>query len=173
MDRKTIYKGRKFDVVIDTLPTGNEKETVVHPGSVAILPMVEDGRICLIRNVRHGIGEELLEIVAGTLEPPEAPESCAARELKEETGYRAARWTKLAEFYVSPGVTTEKMHLFLAEGLTAGAQELVEGEEIQNEVVAWDDALAWATNGTIRDAKTIAGILLYEMRRSNAASRRS
>jgi ADP-ribose pyrophosphatase len=169
MARTIVYEGKRIRVAVDRFaaPSGevHEKEVVLHPGSVAIVPMVDDGHVCLIRNHRRGIGEELLEIVAGTLEPPESPEACAARELAEETGYRAARLTKLTEFYVSPGVLSEKMHLFLAEGLTAGPPELAPGEEIKNEIVAWDLAVKWAAEGTLRDAKTIAGLLLCDRRR--------
>ena len=135
MERKIVYEGRRIKVGTISVPQRNgqpvQKDLVVHPGAAVVLPMLDGDRICLIRNMRHTLGEELIEVVAGTLEPPEPPEACAIREVAEETGYRAARVTKLAEFYSSPGVLSEKMYLFVAEGLVEGEQHLDAGEEIQ------------------------------------------
>src|SRR5262249_12894689 len=131
-------------------------------GSVAIVPLVDAEHVCLLRNVRPIVGQTLLEVPAGTLEPGEAPEAAAPRELAEETGYRAARWRKLAAFYPSPGVLSERTHLFVAEGLTPGPMQLEKGESLTQEVVAWRDAVSWCLDGTIRDAKTLVGILLWD-----------
>src|SRR5262249_17349807 len=92
------------------------------------------------------------------------------RELAEETGYTAARWRKLAAFFPSPGVISERTHLFVAEGLTPGPMSLEVGEELKPEVVAWRDAVAWALDGTIRDAKTLVRILLWDRLRAQASS---
>src|SRR5262249_33513202 len=102
----------------------------------------------------------LWEVPAGTLEPGEAPEVCAPRELAEETGYQAGRWRKLAEFYTSPGILTERMVLFQAEELTAGAMHPEADEELEPKVISWKDALTWALDGTIRDGKTLVALLL-------------
>lgn len=146
-----------------TAPDGTpiQRDVVLHPGAVAILPLLDDDHVCLIRNQRPITGETLLEIPAGTLEPPEPPDQAAVRELAEETGYQAARWRKLTEFFPSPGVLSEKTHLYLAEGLTPGAMNLEKDEQLEPCIIAWADALRWATDGTIRDAKTLVAILLW------------
>lgn len=166
MARQIIHRGRKIQVALDTqtLPDGTtvQRDVVLHPGAVAILALVDAEHVCLLRNERVIVGETLLEIPAGTLEPGEAPEVAAPRELAEETGYRADRWRKLAAFYPSPGVLSERTHLFVAEGLTPGKMQLEKDEQLTPEVVAWRDAVAWCLDGTIRDAKTLAGILLWD-----------
>jgi ADP-ribose pyrophosphatase len=165
MTRNVVYRGRKIEVVQDVtvLPDGHpvQYDVVLHPGAVVILPLIDAGHVCLLRNRRWAVGEELWEVPAGTLEPPEPPEEAAVRELAEETGYRAGRWRKLLEFYSSPGVLSERMHLFLAEDLTPGPQALEAGEQIRVEVVPWEQALAWARDGTIRDAKTLVALLYW------------
>ncbi|HZT78858.1 MAG TPA: NUDIX hydrolase, partial [Gemmataceae bacterium] len=161
-----VYRGRKIQVAVETeaLPDGRtaRRDVVIHPGAVAIIPMVDADHVCLLQNRRPVVGETLWEIPAGTLEPNEPPEQAAVRELAEETGYRAARWRKLAAFYPSPGVLSERTHLFVAEGLTPGPAHPEAGEDLHPHVVAWQDALAWALDGTIRDAKTLAGLLLWD-----------
>jgi ADP-ribose pyrophosphatase len=165
MQRDIIYVGRKIQVVVDT-EAGRDgltvcRDIVLHPGAVAILPIIDPEHICLVRNVRPTVGETLLEIPAGTLEPGESPEAAAVRELAEETGYRAGRWTKLAEVIPSPGVLSEKIHLFVAEDLTPGEMNLEDDEELQPERVALRQAMEWVLDGTIRDAKTLVALLLW------------
>lgn len=138
------------------------KDVVRHPGSVAVLPVLDDGRICLIRNHRVSVREILLEIPAGTMEPPEPPHECAHRELIEETGYRAAKIEKLAEFYPAPGILDEKMHAFIATGLQPGAHAREVGEEIENQIVSLDQAMSMIESGDIHDAKTMLALLLFE-----------
>ena len=169
MPRDVIYVGRKIQVVVDT-STGRDgltvcRDIVLHPGAVAILPIVDDEHICLVRNVRRTVGETLLEIPAGTLEPGEAPAYAAARELAEETGYRAGRWSKLAEFIPSPGILTEKIHLFVAQDLTPGAMNLENDEDLKPECVTLHEAMEWVLNGTIRDGKTLVALLLWVQRK--------
>jgi ADP-ribose pyrophosphatase len=172
MPRHIVFTGRKIQAGLDTItgPDGRPvaRDIVLHPGAVAILPLVDAEHVCLVRNHRFIPGEVLLEIPAGTLEPPESPEAAAPRELAEETGYRAGRWRKLVEFYPSPGVLSERTHLFVAQDLTAGPMDLDEGEQLQPEVVLWDDALRWALDGTIRDAKTLVAILLWDRLRTRS-----
>src|SRR5437762_3538121 len=124
MSRQIIYRGRKIQVAVETSVSANgqsiQRDVVIHPGAVAILPLVDEGYVCLLRNQRPIVGETLWEIPAGTLEPGEAPEHAAERELAEETGYTARTWRKLAEFYPSPGVLSERTHLYVATGLTPG-----------------------------------------------------
>jgi ADP-ribose pyrophosphatase len=168
MARTVIYQGRKIQVAIDEEPGAGGKpvrrDVVVHPGAVAILPLVDEHHVCLLRNHRPAVGETLWEIPAGTLEPNEAVERAAQRELAEETGYRAGRWRKLLEFYPSPGVLSERTHLFVAEELTAGQSRPEADEKLEPHVVAWEQALAWALDGTIRDAKTLIALLYWQQR---------
>jgi ADP-ribose pyrophosphatase len=164
MPVQVLYSSKKFQVVRDS--SGRVvREFVQHPGAVAILPLVDDDHLVLLRNQRVTVGETLLEIPAGTLEPPEEPEQAARRELAEETGFHAASWRKLTEFFPSPGVLSERMHLYLARDLTPGRLNLQEDEALQPIIVPWQDALAWATDGTIRDAKTLVAILLWSRQR--------
>jgi ADP-ribose pyrophosphatase len=171
--RQIVHRGRKIQVAVDTEqhPSGAtfSRDVVLHPGAVAILPLIDREHVCLLRNQRPVVGEVLWEIPAGTLEPPEPIEMAAIRELQEETGYQARRWRKLTEFYPSPGVLSERTHLFLAEDLTAGAQRLELDERIEPHVIDWQQALAWALDGTIRDAKTLAAVLLWDRLRDRAS----
>src|SRR5262249_37496091 len=126
---------------------------------VAIVPLLDGDRVCLLRNQRPIVGETLWEIPAGTLEPGEVPDHAAVRELEEETGYRAAHWHKLGAFYPSPGVLSERTHLFVATELTPGAMRLEADENLEPQPVAWRDAMTWVLDGTIRDAKTLVALL--------------
>jgi ADP-ribose pyrophosphatase len=106
--------------------------------------------------------EVLWEIPAGTLEPGEPVERAAVRELAEETGYTAVTWRKLSEFYPSPGVLSEKTHLFVARGLTPGPMKPEDDEQLEPVLVPWQEAQAKVLDGTIRDAKTLVALLLWE-----------
>ncbi len=141
------------------------KETVQHPGAVAIVPMVDAEHVCLIHNYRVAVGKTLVELPAGTLEPGEDPRVTAGRELIEETGYRAGNIEKLCEFTMSPGILNERMHLFRATGLTPGEMALEAGEQIETFVVSWSDAMRMIFDGTIEDAKTLVGLLYCEQLR--------
>ena len=138
------------------------KDTVEHPGAVAVLPIFDDRRVCLIRNYRVAVGKTLIELPAGTLEPGEDPAKTARRELTEETGYTAAVVEKLREFTMSPGILNERMHLYLARGLSPGKASLEPGEQIEPLEVAWGDAMRMALDGSIEDAKTLVGLLHYD-----------
>ncbi len=137
------------------------REVVRHPGAVLVLPVLEDGKIVMIRNFRVAVDERLWELPAGKLEPDEAPQRAAERELQEETGYCAAAVRKLGEFYTSPGFSDELMHVYLAEQLTPVQRALEPGEDIQVQCVDSDEAVAMALDGRIRDGKTIAGLLMW------------
>ncbi len=139
------------------------RHSVQHPGAVAILPLVDKDHVCLIRNYRIAVDRTLIELPAGTLEPGEDPAHTAARELIEETGYRAARIEKMREFTMSPGILNERMHLYLAQDLTPGQAALEVGEQIETFVVHWDEAMQMVRDGQIEDAKTLVGLLHYEL----------
>lgn len=163
MNETTLLSTDRFDVqrVSRTRPDGSvkQREVIRHPGSVVLVPCVDRDHVCLIRNYRMAVSQTLIELPAGTLEANEPPDVCAARELKEETGYVAGRLTELTSFFAAPGILDEQMHLFLAEDLTAGDACREADEEIENLVVRWADAIEMIQRGEIRDAKTIVGLL--------------
>jgi ADP-ribose pyrophosphatase len=164
-EKQIVYAGKKVRLErhrLDTPGGVTFREIVVHPGAVVILPLLDDGRVILIRNYRYAIGQQLLELPAGTLEPGELPMNSAGRELLEETGYLADKLTPLGSFYSSPGVMTEKMICFVATGLTHQGQQLEEGEDIELAPMKFDDALAQIASGDLIDGKTIAALLLYD-----------
>jgi ADP-ribose pyrophosphatase len=166
MPRQVFYQGRKIQVALETSVNVQgqtvQRDVVIHPGAVAILPMVDDDHVCLLRNHRPCVGTTLWEIPAGTLEPQESPEHAAPRELAEETGYQAGAWRKLGAFYPSPGILSECTHLYLATNLTPGTMRPEADEQLEPHIVAWHDALAWVLDGTIQDAKTMVAVLLWE-----------
>src|SRR5678815_1277671 len=160
---EAIYKGKIFDVNIDSIGEGDveyKREIVVHKGSAVIIPVFEDGTVALVRQYRHAAGKYLLEICAGTLNSGEDPEEGAVRELEEEIGVRSAKIEKIAEFYVSPGFLTEKMFVFLATELTETQQNLEEDELLTIERHSFPALFEMICDGGVEDAKSIAGIFL-------------
>ncbi|MCS3918229.1 NUDIX hydrolase [Fervidibacter sacchari] len=159
-----VFEGRLISVRKDTvrLPNGrtSTREVVVHPGAVAVVPMLEDGRVILVKQYRHAVGKILMEIPAGTLYPDETPEECALRELREEVGYAAGRLEKLTSVYLAPGYSTELIHLFLATDLQPAEGETDEDEFLKPVTLTLDEAVAQIANGEIQDAKTVAALLL-------------
>ena len=138
------------------------RQVILHPGAVLIIPLLEGHRVCLIRNERIAVGKTLIELPAGTIDPPDEPADTAIRELKEETGFTATNWRELPGFFMSPGILCERMHVFVAEGLSAGDPAREAGENIDNLIVPWDEAIAMAERGEIEDAKTICGLLMWD-----------
>ena len=165
LSSETVYKGKVFDlrrdVVIEPGGVQVERDVVVHPGSVVVLPVFPDGRMLLIRQYRHSVGEFLWELVAGRKEPGETPVAAARRELMEETGYTAKRFRKLMRVVPAPGFVTEWMWIFAAEGLTQGAAHTEEDEKITPRIFTVKQAEKMIQRGTLRDAKSICGILYY------------
>ncbi len=146
-----------------------EKTVVVHPGAVVILPLLDPDTVVMIRNYRATVGQTLLELPAGTLEADEPPEACAARELEEETGYRADRLAPLASFYPSPGVLSEKMFAYVAHGLTKVGQRLEPTEEIEVAVTPLNKIRQLLTAGELVDGKTIAVLGTYLLQQDQRA----
>jgi ADP-ribose pyrophosphatase len=161
-----LYEGKIFDVsrVTVRLPDGRaaDRDLVIHSGASAVIPVLDDGRILFVRQYRESVGAEILEIPAGRLDQGEDPVECARRELEEETGCRAAGIRKLTQFFPVVGYSTEVIHLFVAEGLSAGAAQTDEDEFVTAEAVSLGDALRMVDEGKIADGKTILAILLYE-----------
>jgi ADP-ribose pyrophosphatase len=160
-----LFQGRRFRVerAVQTMADGSRhvREVVRHPGAVVILPLLDDGRVCFVRNYRVAVGQSLIELPAGTLEPEEDPARAALRELAEETGYRAGRLEHLITFCMSPGILDERMHLYLADGLEPGPMALEAGEDIEPLLCTWEETLNMTRRGDIRDAKPLAGLLYY------------
>jgi ADP-ribose pyrophosphatase len=165
LSKATVYDGKLFKVVREKvrLANGNERprEIVVHPGAVALVPVDGDGRILMVRQYRRAAGRVLLEIPAGTREPDEDAETCARRELSEETGYKAATVERLAGFYSAPGFCTEWLECYLLTGLSESPGQADDDENIELERLTADEAIAAITRGEICDAKSICGILLW------------
>ena len=145
-------------------PDGGEivRDVIEHRGAAVILPLLDDGRVVLIRNLRRTVGKVLWELPAGTLEPGEAPDACAMREVEEETGYRAGTIVPLTAFYASPGILDERMYGFLATDLEPSQQALDADEEIEVFPIPQWQVRDMLKDGHIEDGKTIA-LLLYWM----------
>ena len=162
---ETLFKGRVFSLNRDHIfePGGIEavREVIVHPGSVVVLPVFPDGRILLIRQYRYAAKQYMWELVAGHREEHETFLEAAARELQEETGYTACRFTKLLDIYPSPGLLSEKMEIYLAEDLTKGNAKPEEDEKITTRILTLAEAENWISSGKIVDSKTVSGVLYY------------
>ena len=148
------------------LPNGHtvSLHTLHHPGAAAVVAFLDRERILLLRQYRHATGGTLWEVPAGKLEPGEAPERCALRELEEETGYRAGRIERCGEIVTSPGFTDERIHLFCAYDLEPGRSGHEAGEVIEVHAVALADALAMVDAGELFDAKSIAALFHADRR---------
>jgi ADP-ribose pyrophosphatase len=163
LSSETKYKGKVFDIRVDEIREGDveyKREIVVHRGSAVILPVFDDGTVALVRQYRHAVGKNLLELAAGGLEDGEDPQTGAIRELEEEIGVTAGKIESLCEFYVSPGFLTEKMFVFLATELTETKQQLEDDEILTIERHSFPALLKLIRDGEIEDAKTIAGVMI-------------
>lgn len=155
-----IIKVKELDV---KLPSGimSKREIVEHPGAVAILPITEDENFILIRQFRKACEEILWEIPAGKLEKDEVPLDCAIRELKEETGFTAQKWTLLGNFYTSPGFCNEKIYIYLASQLIPGQSHFDQDEYLEQHLLASTEIDQLMENGQIKDIKTITALLYF------------
>jgi len=162
---KIIYSGPVFgirrDEVIEPGGVRTTREVITHSGSVVVLPVLEDGRVLLIRQYRHAARAFLWELVAGRIDEGESPRKAAARELIEETGYRAKRFRIFLDFYPSPGFLEEKMFILLAEGLSEGIAQPEKDERIESRAYDCEELEQMIQKRIIRDGKTIAGLLYY------------
>jgi ADP-ribose pyrophosphatase len=164
---RSVYSGRLLKVHVDTvkLPNGREttREIVEHPGAVAIIPLLDNGKLLVVEQYRTAVRRRLIEIPAGTLEAGEAPLPCARRELIEETGYVARRFTKLFSCYLAPGYSTEKIHFFLASRLVPTKAKQADDETIVVQPMGLHEALKAIEQGKIQDAKTISALYYLAM----------
>lgn len=161
---EVLMKGRAFTIRRDHLKTPDNRETkfdiIEHGGSVVIIPVDEKGNMLLVRQYRHATGGDLLELPAGTLDDNEDPEVCAAREIREETGMAAEKLTKLGEFYLAPGYSTEFMVVYLATGLSDNPLDADDDEFLSVESIPVAEAIKMAERGAIPDAKSLAALFM-------------
>jgi ADP-ribose pyrophosphatase len=159
---RNIYTGKVVTLNVDTvqLPNGFtvDLETIRHPGAAAVVPLKDDGTVVMIRQFRHAAGGFIYEIPAGKLDRGEEPLKCAARELEEEVGYRAASFELLSSIFTAPGFADEVIHVYKASGLTKGTQHLDRDEVLEIIEMPLSDAIKKIQDGTIRDGKTIIGL---------------
>lgn len=176
---KTVYQGPLFRVDKEEINEPNcanvTRDIVRHGGSVVILAIDDskkrDPLVILERQYRHAAGHFLYEVPAGKIDPNEDRLAAAKRELTEETGFRAKKWTKLARYYASPGFLAEWMQVFLAEGLTPGATSPDEDERIELLMVPFSELLRLIDKGEIHDGKTIIAATMYARLRSKTTRR--
>lgn len=157
-DARTVFDGKLIDVTVERWGD-HEREIVEHPGAVAVVAVDRERRLTLVRQLREPARKELLEVPAGTLEKGEEPLATAKRELEEETGLRGGEWRELAAFWTTPGFCRERMTVFVAEGVEAGAPSADDDESI--ELVHWRVDEVESRLDELEDAKTIAALLLY------------
>ena len=183
LSSKLAFHGKVFDVYSDNIvePGGQPhvKDVVRHHGSAVILPVQYNGPdgkalpeplVLLERQYRHAAGKYLWEIPAGRLEANESPLAAAKRELAEETGYRARKWSRLTRYYASPGFLAERMEIFLAEDLTPGQDSPDEDEIILHRFFPLSQLLQKIEANQLEDAKTMVAVLLFERRRAAISS---
>jgi ADP-ribose pyrophosphatase len=165
LNSETVYQGPVFgvrrDEVIEPSGVRATREVITHSGSVVVLPVLPDGRIVMIRQYRHATRGYLWELVAGRIDDGENPKRAAARELIEETGYRAKEFTIFLDLFPTPGFLEERMYILLAEGLTLGEAEPEEDEKIEVKAYTPRELEAMIGAGKLHDAKSVAGILYY------------
>ena len=143
--RKTIYLGRIIRLIEEQLVINGRpciREIIVHPGAAVIVPMLDASRLIMVRQYRRAVDRELLELPAGTLDAKERPIDCARRELEEETGWRAKRLKRIGQFYTAPGIISEQITVFLAQGLSPGSARLDPDESVTSVVLTLRQAMA-------------------------------
>ncbi len=168
VDRKHLYSGKIVELIVDTVKIKGEdhvREVVRHPGGVVILAELPDGRIPFVRQLRYPMNQVLLELPAGKLNRGEEPAVSAARELEEETGFRAISLEQVFSFYPTPGFCDELLHFFYTDELQQGSPNLEPDEDITVEFYRLEEALEMTTDGRINDGKTLLGLLWLDWRR--------
>ncbi len=164
ISQETIYHGKAFNVRHDEVKLPNQRhmhvDVIEHPGAVTILPIDDEGRILFVRQYRHAVGRELLELPAGTLDADEPAESCAYREIREETGFAAGKMVKLGEFFLAPGYSTEYMVVYLASELSRDPLPKDQDEFITLQPIPRDQAYQMAFSGELLDGKSLAALML-------------
>ncbi len=166
-DSRHVYRGRAVHVRVDSVVKLNGKKTtrevVEHVDCVVVLPVDSKGNALLVRQFRHPVNKELLELPAGSIDPGETPEQAAVRELREETGYKPGKLERLGGFYAAPGYCTEYLHFFRASQLEKSPLTAEDTDEIEVVPVSPADVLALIASGQICDAKTLAGFRIASL----------
>ncbi len=168
VDRKHLYSGKIVELIVDTVNIKGEdrvREVVRHPGGVVILAELPDGRIPFVRQLRYPMNQVLLELPAGKLNRGEEPAVSAARELEEETGFRAISLKPVFSYYPTPGFCDELLHFFYTDELQQGSPNLEPDEDITVEFYRLEEALEMTKGGQINDGKTLLGLLWLDWRR--------
>ena len=170
VDSTEVFDGKVINVRVDTIEVEDgrriTRETVEYPGAVVVIALDGGGEVTMVRQYRHSIGHYLLELPAGGLEPGEEPLLSAQRELREEAGLEAGRWTALGSFYSSPGFANEILHVFLAEDLRPGYADTDEDEDLQ--VIRYRLSDLYAHPEQLQDAKSLAALMLLQKTRDAA-----
>ncbi|HEV2386028.1 MAG TPA: NUDIX hydrolase [Candidatus Acidoferrales bacterium] len=165
LSSRVVWRGRVFDVRRDRVrePGGVVawREIVLHYGSVVLVPVLDDGRILLVRQYRHATGRFLWELVAGRIERGERPGQAARRELEEETGYHGSRFRRLIGFFPTPGFVSERMTAYAVGGLRPGRARPEADERIEVRAFGWPELERWIRAGRIQDGKSLAALLYY------------
>lgn len=166
LDSEQVFKGKLLDVWRDTvsLPDGGTatREYIRHPGAATIVALTPEREVVLVRQYRYPMHNVFIEIPAGKIDPGETPLETAKRELLEETGYTAREWTELTTLHNAISYATERIVLFLAEGLEQGKQKLDENEFVEVFTAPLDDMVRWSAEGAITDVKTIIAAFLVK-----------
>ena len=175
LKRDVIYRGRIFDLLVDQVeyPSGNPsiREIAHHPGGAVTVPMMDDGSVIMVRQLRYPLGRHIVELPAGKLNPGEDPLVAAARELEEETGWVAGKLEKLTTMYTTPGFCDEVLHIYIATELkpAPAGHKREEGEFTMSLLMMpLADAIALVEKGELQDGKTIVGLLLADRQRRGA-----
>ena len=154
-----LFKGNFLHAKRDTvrLPDGKTatREYIVHPGAVVVVPLLDDGRVAMVRQYRYPIDRVMTEFPAGKLDPGEDPLFCGLRELQEETGYTAREWAHAGAMHLAVAYSTEIIHIYFARGLTVGSQQLDHEEFVETTTATPAQLLDWCRDGAVSDAKTL------------------
>lgn len=168
LESEEIFHGKLLHVKRDRvgMPDGSEgvREWIDHPGAAAVVPILPDGRVVLVRQYRYGPGMTFLELPAGKFDGAESPEAVAARELEEETGYRAGVLEPLGVLFNAVGYSNEAIHMYLARELVETEQALDEGEFLEVELHDLGEVTRKASRGELQDMKTVSGLLMAASR---------
>ncbi|WP_119353324.1 NUDIX domain-containing protein [Azohydromonas sediminis] len=169
---EVVFRGALLDVRRDRvrLPDGREatREYIVHPGAVVVVPLLDDGRLVMERQFRYPLGRVLLELPAGKIDAGEGPLATGVRELAEETGYTAREWARAGLMHNAVGYSDERIEIWFARGLTAGAARLDDGEHLEVVLVDPAELDAMAARGEVTDVKTLVGLLWLQRWRAGA-----
>lgn len=169
VSKKTVWRGRAVNFDVDTvrLPNGKlaTREFMSHPGAVGVVPFLDRDTVVMVRQYRHPVREVTWELPAGKLDPGESVLTCLKRELAEETGFTARKFTPLLRYWPTPAFADEILHLYVAEGLKKGAMRTDEDEFLECVTVPFKKAVEMVRRGKIKDSKTVVGLLACAVRR--------